>query len=71
LIVVDFNSGYVFRMIAHRLRRTPSYDGFCRSARATISTQQELDLPLPTGPIKPRTKASDAWKDFAEAPGGE
>ena len=59
LMVVLLSSGYVLRMIAQRERLTPRY-GFCLSARATISTQQLEDLPDPTGPMRPRTKAFDA-----------
>ena len=70
LIVVDFNSGYVLRMINQRERRMPSADGFWRSALATISTQQLEDFPEPTGPMSPRTNASEAWNLAALAPGG-
>jgi|Laugresu1bdmlbsd_1035121.scaffolds.fasta_scaffold03484_5 hypothetical protein len=59
LIVVDFNSGYVLRMMSQRDLRIPSGEALWRIALATISTQQLELFPEPTGPISPRTNESD------------
>ena len=70
LIVVVLSWGLVFLITAHLDRLMPESFGFWFTARRMISMQQVTDLPDPTGPRMPRTKASSFIKAFAMGPGG-
>ena len=69
-MVVVFNCGFVLRIIAHLLRRMPCLLGFCASARLKISTQQDTDLPEPTGPRMPRKNVSSFINALTTSPSG-
>src|SRR6187399_279836 len=71
-MVVVFSSGWVLRTTAQRVLRRPSAgEAAWPIARRNSSMQQATDLPDPTGPRSPRTKADEAKKSATTAPSAE
>ena len=70
LIVVVRSSGPVLRMIAPRVRRHPSGPGFWAADMRKHSMTQPTDLPDPTGPRMPRTRAGLSMKSRRTSPSG-